>query len=247
LSVCQKTLPVTGADTPQPGYRVLWIEDHELAARCVPGMFFELKADRRDQANRLYKPISVYQVREGRMAFMVKEVGEGSKALCSLQPGDGVRLIGPLGNAFPLLNVQNILLVSGGVGYPPLSFLKSCLPPSSRVIHLHGGASAKDIFPCDIVCTEDGSAGSKGRVTDLVPSVIAENRIQLVYSCGPQPMLKALARMVEGIPHFVSLEAYMACGIGVCYGCSVPVGNEFKRVCKDGPVFNAADIDWEKL
>lgn len=245
--VLHRILPVAAKESFGANYALLWIAAPELAALCAPGIFFELKAPDPLQRRKLYKPISVYDARDGRVGFMIKRIGPGTQALCALRAGDLLHLTGPLGNAFPLAQNANVLLVSGGIGYPPIAWLKKALLPANRVIHLHGGACAADAFPCDVLYTDDGSAGIRGFVTAEIGEIIANNQIDTVYSCGPVPMLKALSAKVAGLKHFCSLEAYMACGIGACHGCAVGVGEGYQRVCKDGPVFDAATVRWEEL
>lgn len=241
----RKTLKISGIDHLNGPYAVIRVQDSGLASNSRPGMFFELRA--LSQKDRLFKPISVYKADGESLEFFFKLIGEGTKALGQLQTGDDLELIGPLGNEFPLPEGRKALLVSGGVGYPPLAWLKKALPPSTTAIHLHGGAGKDDVWDCDLVCTINGSAGHKGLVTDLVPDLLRVESIDLVYSCGPLPMLKKLASLCKGIQHYVSMEAYMACGVGVCYGCAIPVGDGFQRVCKEGPVFDADLIKWEEL
>lgn len=242
-----KTLPISERVKLNPHYCVVKVRDPELAEQCRPGMFFELKADLRSQDKRLYKPVSIYEVNDADIAFLIKIVGPGTQALCGSKTMDSIKLVGPLGNGFPLCENKNILMVSGGVGYPPLAYLKNVLSASNQVIFLHGGADLEHEFPCDRFYTLDGSSGCKGYVTQDVADIMHREVIDCVYSCGPIPMLKALAAIVSPIPHYCSLEAYMACGVGICYGCAVPVGEGYQRVCKEGPVFNAADLRWEEM
>jgi dihydroorotate dehydrogenase electron transfer subunit len=118
---------------------------------------------------------------------------------------------------------------------------------------MHGGASQGDVFPCDEIWTEDGSIGHKGRVCDNLQEIIIKYEIDTMYSCGPQGLLKAASETSSEIriEHYCSLEAYMACGIGVCHGCVVPIGSSedwsYRRVCKEGPVFNSAEVRWELI
>jgi len=242
-----KTLPLGGFDRLGDKYIRFSVKDPALAARCEPGMFFEVKADLPSQADKLFKPLSVFGARDGEISFLVKVIGPGTTALAKLEKGAPVKLIGPLGNSFPLVRDSSVLLVSGGVGYPPMAWLKDELEEDNEVFLLHGGACLDDIFPCDEAYTIDGSKGKKGLVTDGVREIISSRKIDLVYGCGPVPMLRALSVVVEDIPLHVSLEAYMACGVGVCHGCAVPVGDGYKMVCADGPVFNAADIRWAEM
>ncbi len=232
-------------------YTVLTFIDRDMAAQSVPGNFFQLKSNAGSGKLRLYKPISVFQASGDRFSFMIKDLGQGSLALCELRQGDTALLTGPLGNTFPIKASGNIVLISGGVGYPPLAFFKNRLPCTGNVVHIHGGACQSDVFPCDIPCTEDGSVGYQGIVTDRLSDIILSGKVDLICSCGPLPMLKAVHRIAFGncTPHLASLEAYMACGIGVCHGCSIPYGTDgaYARVCKDGPVFDAYQVRWGEL
>jgi len=241
----RKTLTVSGIRHPSSHYVIIEVIDPGLASQSRPGIFCELRAP--SQADRLFKPISIYGAAGDTVSFMIKDVGPGTQALASLREGDEMGLIGPLGNSFPVFENRKVLLISGGVGYPPLAWLKKELPLSNQVLHLHGGAGKDDIFESDFACTVNGSVGHQGLVTDLVPDLIRINGIDLIYSCGPLPMLKKLADLGRGIEHYASLEAYMACGVGVCYGCAIPVGDSYQRVCKEGPVFDAALVKWEEL
>ncbi len=242
------------------GYFILWIWDDELSKKSKPGQFFEIRAhaslhDAWDSQRipKLYKPISIYENSGGRIGFFIKNVGPGTSALARLRAGDMLELIGPLGNSFPLFSGRRVLLVSGGIGYPPLSYLQKELINRNLIFWAHGGATQADIFPCDEVWTVDGSIGKMGLVTEGLADILQSKRIDLVISCGPIPMLKQTAMICTeyGIEHYTSMEAYMACGIGVCHGCAVPVGTEenwdYLRVCKEGPVFNAADVLWSKI
>ncbi|MBW6513414.1 MAG: dihydroorotate dehydrogenase electron transfer subunit [Candidatus Syntrophosphaera sp.] len=247
MTPAYKILAVTRRERINRDYHVIGLREPELAAKCQPGMFFELKAGTAGQDRKLFKPVSVYGAAEAEISFLIKVVGSGTKALSELAIGDPVKLTGPLGNGFPMIRDSNVLLVSGGVGYPPLAYLREALSSGNRITFLHGGACADDVFPCDRVYTLDGSCGQKGLVTRDVKDLIIEAKIDIVYSCGPIPMLKALAEIVAPLPHHVSMEAYMACGVGVCHGCAVPVGDAYLRVCADGPIFNAAEVCWGEL
>ncbi|MBP7309860.1 MAG: dihydroorotate dehydrogenase electron transfer subunit [Candidatus Cloacimonetes bacterium] len=241
-------------------YFILWIWDEGLGKKCRPGQFFELRAHASlsdPESSRclpkLFKPISIYDNAGGRIGFFIKKVGQGTASLARLKAGDMLELVGPLGNGFPIVSGRRILMVSGGIGYPPLWYLQKELINHNLIFWLHGGASQDDIFPCDEVWTVDGSIGHKGLVTDGLEALLSSKQIDLIFSCGPIPMLKQIAAIAtsRGIEHYASLEAYMACGIGVCHGCAVPVGTEndwtYLRACKEGPVFNAADVLWEML
>ena len=233
-------------------YFILWIKDEELSVCSEPGQFFELRS-KGIGANRLFKPISVYDCDKSFIGFMIKKLGPGTSALSDLKQKDYLELIGPLGCGFPLVENYKICLVSGGVGYPPLWFLRKRLSSNNIIYWLHGGASASDIFPCDEIWTDDGSIGGHGFVTEGLQDHVTATKPDLIYACGPEGMLKQVYHIskAESIPLYVSMEAYMACGIGVCHGCVISCGSPenviYRPVCKEGPVFFAEDICWDLL
>lgn len=241
-------------------YFILWIWDEALGAAGRPGQFYEIRA-LASLANlqtiqaipKLFKPISIYDNQGGRIGFMIKKTGPGTNTLSRLRAGDTLELIGPCGNGFPLPSGKRILLLSGGIGYPPLWYLQKELINHNQIYWMHGGASQGDVFPCDEIWTEDGAIGRKGRVCDGLSENLQKHEIDVVFSCGPLGLLKQASEVTAsmGVIHFCSLEAYMACGIGVCHGCAVPIGTPqdwtYRRVCKEGPVFNAEEVRWEQF
>lgn len=245
--IAHREVPLLSSERINRDYLRISVAAPDLASLCRPGMFFELKAGLPSQTKRLFKPVSVFAAHDGEIAFLIKVVGPGTRALAELQLGEPLLLTGPLGNSFPLVRGRKALLVSGGIGYPPLAWLKLVLAADNRVVHIHGGSCAEDVFPCDLAYTLDGSAGNRGPVTLDIPDFIRTEDFDIVYSCGPLPMLKALQACVGDLPHYASLEAYMACGLGACHGCAVPAGEGWQRVCKEGPVFEAAKIRWSEL
>lgn len=239
-------------------YFVLWIWDEMLGAMGKPGQFYKIRAfsslrgsDSDTSIPKLFKPISIYDNQGGRIAFMIKKVGKGTNQLASMRAGDQLELIGPVGNGFPLIQSKKVLLLSGGIGYPPLWYLQKMLISLNQVYWIHGGATQSDVFPCDEMWTEDGSIGKKGRACDELEKRLIERKIDVIYSCGPRGLLEEGTRISTklGIQHYASLEAYMACGVGSCHGCVVPIGKpdnwDYLRVCKEGPVFDAKEVRWE--
>lgn len=245
-----KHIKIEKAETLNPDYFILWIKDAELAELTSCGQFYEIKPL---QYGKLRKPISVYDVEKDYIGFMIKVLGKGTELLSHLKKGDMLDLIGPLGTAFPLVEGKKIALVSGGIGYPPLWYLRKKLNHKNKVYWLHGGNRKTDIFPCDEIWTVDGSLGNPGFVSQGLETLLKYGEFDLIYACGPEPMLKAVAQIAKlyEVKLYVSMEAYMACGIGVCHGCVVPTGKTdeivYKTVCKDGAVFDAEDICWEAL
>ena len=211
----------------------------------------------------LPRPISILwqDVSAREIRFLVKNVGRGSELLCGAVPGESISCLGPLGEGFStggLSPAARPLLVGGGVGVPPLVYLAAKLGEMGRPpLFFQGARTAGDLLLSDeiaaagtelFISTEDGSAGHRGLVTELLGPHLSGD--VAVFTCGPHGMLKAVAAMCAGkVPCQVSMEARMACGFGVCLGCAIPAleGGErvYKRVCKEGPVFEAEEIVWE--
>lgn len=208
------------------------------------------------------------------LEFFYRQVGPVTKLLAALSPGANISVVGPLGRAFTIIpERKNIILLAGGIGVAPLSWLatlyvslfhkrKTGDKPTRRVICYLGAATSDTLAglermeACETevtVCTDDGSCGYHGNVIDRFRCDWAffNPEDAAIYACGPTGMLKSLAEMIAGRDIFcqVSLEERMACGLGACLGCAVALsGGEgakvYKRVCKDGPVFNIQDVDW---
>jgi len=211
----------------------------------------------------LRRPFSIFDCDDSTLDLLIVEVGAGTQAIRSLQIGDDVEFYGPLGNAFPRQPGKKILAIGGGVGLAPLYFLGfrklGGYDPSFRLIY--GGRTQEDLFLDHIplesegvsLATEDGSFGFTGNAVELAEETLAHFVADVVMSCGPTPMLHAAHRLASdrGIPHFVSLENRMGCGLGACRACVVPTVHDgsspYRTVCHDGPVFDAADLVWEDL
>ncbi len=208
-------------------------------------------------------PISLHEIdaAQGRIALLVQEVGEGSRWLAARSAGDRLDVLYPLGTGFrrPASPSASLLLVGGGCGLAPLYGLLKQLkqgdaPHSGRIAFLTGARTAADLLlQAEIAalgaevhaCTEDGSAGEKGLVT--VHPVLQACAFDQVYTCGPTPMMKAVAAAAQAhhVPCQVSLENKMACGIGACLCCVTPDKDRHHRcVCTEGPVFDADILGW---
>ena len=200
-------------------YRLLRLERGGLEPG-TPGQFFMLEAPGRV----LPRPFSVCLAPPGELAFLLEEVGPGTRALCALAPGDAIHALGPLGNGFDL-DVERPLLVAGGIGVAPLPYLSAALgePPA-----LLGFRSARHAEAAALV--RNAAVAVEPRlVTELLPPDPGD-----VLACGPEPMLEAVARLAPDAQ--LAREAPMACGYGACYGCVVEVDGELRRLCVDGPV-----------
>jgi dihydroorotate dehydrogenase electron transfer subunit len=211
----------------------------------------------------LRRPFSVFDCDERVIDLLVVEVGAGTRALRKLGIGDEVEFYGPLGNCFPATPGRKVAAIGGGVGLAPLYFyafrkLGGC-DPSFRLFY--GGRSREDLFldhiPMEsdgvLLATDDGSYGFRGNVVQLAAEEIARNPADVLFSCGPTPMLRAASKLAGDlrIAHYTSLENRMGCGLGACRACVVPTrldgSSPYRTVCHDGPVFDAADLVWEEL
>jgi len=244
-------------------YWHLVFESGVIARNSRPGQFVEVKVNSGTDPL-LRRPISIHSVSGAKVKLIYEVVGKGTEILSDKKPGDLLDVIGPLGNGFEysriakeLVGGKNIL-VAGGMGVAPLVFLAEKIKSSKPLVLI--GVRNKEQVLClqefkalgckVIIATDDGSLGFKGKVTELLKAVLSENRKaakpENIYACGPQPMLKAVARISyeNNIASQLSLERHMACGFGVCLGCVVSTKFGYKRVCKDGPVFSGKELNW---
>jgi len=189
----------------------------------APGQFFMLEAPGR----LLPRPMSLCLAPTGELGFLIDPIGPGTHALCLLGPGDGLQVLGPLGNGFDL-GVERPLLVGGGIGIAPLPYLSEQLrhPPAVLGFRTPRHAEAAALVPNAQVCIEPTL------VTELIPPGLD------VLACGPEPMLEAVRATAGGAQ--LAWEAPMACGYGACYGCAVEIDGVLKRLCVEGPVLCAA-------
>lgn len=224
----------------------------------LPGQFVEVRIDQTPTVF-LRRPISICFVDRtaNELWLLVAMIGDGTRWLGALQPGDTVNCVLPLGNgfgtSFPQGGTEGVLLIGGGVGVAPLLYLGAMLKEQDlEVTFLLGGRSAKDVLLLDefkkygrvCITTEDGTLGEKGFVTNH--SVLSDD-FDKIYTCGPTPMMKAVARYAneKGIDCEASLENMMACGLGACLCCVEKTTEGNLCVCKEGPVFNIKRLLWQ--
>lgn len=237
------------------GIYSLWLTAKQIAGEARPGQFLSLYS--RDDSRMLPRPISICEIdREaGRLRVVYRVAGRGTEEFSRLRAGETLEVLGPLGNGFPLKK-KNAFLIGGGIGIPPMVQLAKELKRQAGIQIIAGYRD--ELFLTDeleaegplYIATEDGSAGTKGTVLDAV----REHRLtaDLIYACGPKPMLRALKTYAEErkIECYLSMEERMACGIGACLACvckSAEVDGHThvknKRVCKDGPVFISTEVE----
>lgn len=223
-----------------------------------PGNFAEIHIHNNPEVF-LRRPFSIldvdYQKRE--ISFYVKIIGKGTQQLGEYAIGDKVNLIYPLGNSFTIPDsAKNVLIVGGGSGIAPFILLgKKLQKKNIKTVYLLGGRSKKDILLTGefakygeiYATTEDGSFGEKGLVTHHSIFTSSEFNFDKVYTCGPNPMMKAVGKIAQEkkVDCEVSLENMMACGFGICLCCVTATHEGNKRVCKEGPVFNVNYLKWQ--
>jgi dihydroorotate dehydrogenase electron transfer subunit len=229
------------------GYFELKIKIDNVTKHCLPGQFFMIEVP----GVFLRRPLSVHDVKEDTSSFLYKIVGKGTTILSSISNGT-IQLLGPLGKGYNLETYKdsNHIIVAGGTGIASVHFLAAKL--SKKGTLYYGARSQKDLLCLDKfeelgwkieVSTEDGTAGYKGYITDILQKSLKSDDV--MFACGPTPMLKKVLELAKekNVKGFASLEEKMACGLGNCQGCAVKIGGKTKMTCKDGPVFKIEQLE----
>jgi dihydroorotate dehydrogenase electron transfer subunit len=182
------------------------------------------------------------------LEFLLEDVGPGTHRLCELQPGDDLLLVGPLGVGFTAPAAgRRPLLVGGGVGIAPLAIWQDEIGGACALLGFRDAARAEGarLLADPQVATDDGSAGHRGLVTDLLREQLDRDGQAAVYACGPPAMLESVRALCQEreTPAQLALESGMACGFGACFGCVVPTRRGYLRLCVDGPVLDASELD----
>ena len=219
----------------------------DLSAIIAPGQFVNIALD----GLYLRRPISVCDVNGDMLTLVYKVVGKGTEKMKNMQGGEVLDVLTGLGNGYDVSSAGDLpLLIGGGVGVPPLYGLAKTLRKAGKQVSVVLGFNTKEeIFYEDAfrrlgcavtVATADGSYGVKGFVTDALPG-----EYSYFYTCGPEPMLKAVYKATKTSGAF-SFEERMGCGFGACMGCSCKTVTGYKRICKDGPVLTKEEILWAR-
>lgn len=250
-------LTVNSVEALSDKHVLIKLTDDKSLPEMLPGQFVEVRVDN-TPSTFLRRPISINNVDydHNELWLLVAAVGDGTRQLQKLQKGDRLNCVLPLGNSFtmPTDSTQEVLLVGGGVGVAPLLYFgKRIKAMGGEPTFLLGARSAKDVLERELfeqvgrvlITTEDGSEGEKGFVTNH--SVLAQEHFDRISTCGPKPMMMAVARYAfkNDIECEVSLENKMACGVGACLCCVEKTVEGNKCVCKEGPVMNIKKLTWQ--
>lgn len=228
----------------------MWIKA-SFADKAKPGQFISVYTN--DAGKLLPRPISICEIAEGMLRIVYRVAGAGTAEFSEYKAGDSITILGPLGNGFPL-EEKKAFLIGGGIGVPPMLELAKQLNCEKQIVVGY----RDELFLNEelekqgslYIATEDGSTGTKGNVMDA----IREHGLtaDVIYACGPKPMLRAIKAYAEEyhITAWISMEERMACGVGACLGCVCQTKDvdehsqvHNKRICKDGPVFDAKEVE----
>jgi dihydroorotate dehydrogenase electron transfer subunit len=248
-------LTVRSVERVHERYVLIRLTDDKPLPEMRPGQFVEVRVDD-SSTTFLRRPISINFVdrEQNELWLLVAAVGDGTRRLAALKEGTKLNCVLPLGNGWSQASGLHPLLVGGGVGVAPLLYLGAEMKAQGiEPTFLLGARSAKDLLMLDefrkygrvLVTTEDGSEGERGFVTNH--SVLQQETFGHIYTCGPTPMMKAVARFAQkaGVSCEVSLENMMACGVGACLCCVEKTTEGNLCVCKEGPVFNTNRLLWQ--
>ena len=259
MPVLEKGLVIRHIQVSRGMYELEFIAP-EIAQESKPGQFVHIRSTLENNPL-LRRPLSLYDVDKklGSITLLYKVVGSGTNLLSRIRTKEHVDVMGPLGKGFTLVaSRKNPVLVGGGVGIAPLVYLARVLQyQGCNVKVIHGVENRSELVALPrlreigvefLAATGDGSAGFKGLVTDLLQKEVNPADIDFIYCCGPEPMMAKVSDFARqhNIAAEISLEEYMACGVGACLGCARKMkksDNEYKKICKDGPVFSIEEVE----
>lgn len=256
---------------PAGAYQLLTLRGSAVGSEFVPGQFAAVAVGGEQTSMLLRRCFSIHRAMNDTLQIVVAARGPGTRWLARRRPGDVLDVIAPLGHGFPLPAATEVspadaacVLVGGGYGSAPLFTLAALLRSRGHATHLVLGAAAADrLFGVDkaapvadsvTVTTDDGSTGVRGWVSDVLPALLTVTGSRLVYACGPMAMLRAVSRIASdhAAVAYTAVEEAMACGIGICMTCVLPVVGDdgrtrMTRSCTDGPVFDGSRVRWDDV
>ncbi len=256
MSIVSEECLVLSNEPVSSDMHVLVFHSEKIARNIIPGQFVEVSCD--PDRLLLKRPFSIYDSSRSTLSLLIKRAGKGSNWLNDIQVGKQVPMIGPLGRGFTVGHGRGNLLIGGGCGLASLQLLSKALHQKNEKVDALLGFKKDEDIPIQVIRTfsqtvsemittvESGSHPRIGTVIDQLQG-LPIHRYDRFYCCGPIRMLKALVPFLSERSTEVSLEAKMACGLGVCYGCTISTVSGGKRVCSDGPVFDMKEVDWNAM
>ena len=251
MSMVQNRYPLISKDKLTEDIYSFWIDCPDLVSGAVPGQFVHVRLP----GFLLRRPISICEMAKGRLRLVFQIRGAGTEQMAAMEPGSMVDLLGPLGRGFGLTAPgDRAVLVGGGIGTPPMLPLAQHYDGAAVFLGFRDADSImlrEDFRQADAILTlttDDGSAGIPGFVTGPLERYLKSEGADILFACGPMGLLKNVQALAlkYNIPAQLSLEERMACGVGACLGCAVPIrtaaGEVYRHVCKDGPVFKAEEV-----
>lgn len=249
---------VLANDRVAQGVGLMVLRAPRCAANVQPGQFVHLRVATGSRII-LRRPFSIHRAERDSVEILYQILGEGTLRMAEKPVGDvSMDLVGPLGHGWEAPEgITHALFVTGGLGAAPLGMLAERLAARGVAVSIAMGAPtserlvARELFESVArrveLATDDGSAGEHGFVTGPAARLLAEERFDAVYTCGPEPMQRAIAKLASEArtPCQLSLERLMACGIGACLSCVVSTRDGLKRACVDGPIFDAEEVVWD--
>ncbi|MDD4378170.1 MAG: dihydroorotate dehydrogenase electron transfer subunit [Eubacteriales bacterium] len=250
----EDSFKITHIESIADGIYDLTIECPAIAKTSAPGQFVHIKCD----GLSLRRPISICGINKesGTIRLVFQAKGKGTEWISNRKQGDFINVLGPLGNGFDLDGAkESAIVIGGGIGVPPMLGISAVLKDkTSAIIGFRNSGAVileedfKEFGTNVSVCTDDGSYGTHGFVSDVLIEKLKTEKPSIIYACGPMQMLRVIAKIANehDIRCQVSLEERMGCGVGACLGCACKIivdGKEtYKHVCKDGPVFEAKEV-----
>ena len=231
---------------------LLELEAPQISSASRPGQFITIRCS---EEVLLRRPFSIHRLHDDHINILFTISGPGTQWLASRNSGEMLDILGPLGNGFEIHSeTRNLLLVAGGMGIAPLVYLaENAVADGLSVKLLAGARTRSQLYPESLEkveimhVTEDGSAGEKGMITDLLPPLVTW--ADQICACGPRPMYRTMAEMpdvLQGKSIQISVERVMACGVGACRGCAITTTSGIQMVCSEGPVFELNQIIWQR-
>lgn len=252
----QNIYPIVSNEKLCPRFYRLVFDAPELAREVEPGQFVHIRTNEGLEPF-FRRPFSVYRAQK-HVEIFYEPIGPGTRLLAAKKKGEGLDVLGPLGTPFtlPSKNIKQVVMIAGGIGIAPflaLSDRLSKIKSKAEMILLYGGRTKDHVYPMKEfkangvkvhVATDDGSVGTKGRVSNLFSKIDLNTETTMVYTCGPNPMMAAVQKFCgeNDLKGEAACEEIMACALGACLGCSIPTKSGFKTVCYDGPCFDLSEV-----